>query len=267
MDEGWSSARQAFVQYEGGNVLDAAVLMMPLTKLMAPHDPVWLSTLDALGNELVSDSLDWHYDPKASPDGLEGDEGTFSICSFWYVEALTRPDAWTEPAWPSRRCSPTPTISACMVRKSATLESNWAIFPRPSRTSPSSAPLSTSTAPCADRRPPVAGVATASVLSAVAVRASEHAPCWKQGGETTEEGVRMRTVVDLRRCQVYAHRVFLAAGAPCPTRARHRAVRRRPGRRWAGDTLGASAASLSVNCRCTVRRCCRTARPRVSRSP
>ncbi|MFC4610414.1 glycoside hydrolase family 15 protein [Streptomyces maoxianensis] len=90
MDEGWSPARQAFVQYEGGDVLDAAVLMMPLTKFIAPNDPVWLSTLDALGNELVSDSLVWRYDPEASPDGLEGDEGTFSICSFWYVEALTR---------------------------------------------------------------------------------------------------------------------------------------------------------------------------------
>ncbi|MFF4232442.1 glycoside hydrolase family 15 protein [Streptomyces sp. NPDC001820] len=90
MDKGWSPARQAFVQYEGGDVLDAAVLMMPLTKFIAPNDPVWLSTLDALGNELVSDSLVWRYDPEASPDGLEGDEGTFSICSFWYVEALTR---------------------------------------------------------------------------------------------------------------------------------------------------------------------------------
>ncbi|WP_369251180.1 glycoside hydrolase family 15 protein [Streptomyces sp. R41] len=63
------------------------VLMMPLTKFVSPTDPVWLSTLDALGNELVSDSLVWRYDPEAS---LEGDEGTFSICSFWYVEALTR---------------------------------------------------------------------------------------------------------------------------------------------------------------------------------
>ncbi|MER7841260.1 glycoside hydrolase family 15 protein [Streptomyces sp. NPDC096040] len=90
MDKGWSPARQAFVQYEGGDVLDAAVLMMPLTRFIAPRDPVWLSTLDALGNELVSDSLIWRYDPAASPDGLEGDEGTFSICSFWYVEALTR---------------------------------------------------------------------------------------------------------------------------------------------------------------------------------
>ncbi|MFI9612096.1 glycoside hydrolase family 15 protein [Streptomyces sp. NPDC052023] len=90
MDKGWSPARQAFVQYEGGDVLDAAALMMPLTKFIAPNDPVWLSTLDALGDELVSDSLVWRYDPETSPDGLEGDEGTFSICSFWYVEALAR---------------------------------------------------------------------------------------------------------------------------------------------------------------------------------
>ncbi|MGX1852833.1 glycoside hydrolase family 15 protein [Streptomyces sp. NPDC055299] len=90
MDKGWSPARQAFVQYDDGDVLDAAVLMMPLTKFVSPTDPVWLSTLDALGEELVSDSLVWRYDPAASPDGLKGDEGTFSICSFWYVEALTR---------------------------------------------------------------------------------------------------------------------------------------------------------------------------------
>jgi GH15 family glucan-1,4-alpha-glucosidase len=90
MDKGWSPTRQAFVQHEEDDVLDAAVLMMPLTKFVSPTDPVWLSTLDALGNELVSDSLVWRYDPEASPDGLEGDEGTFSICSFWYVEALTR---------------------------------------------------------------------------------------------------------------------------------------------------------------------------------
>ncbi|MFC5253625.1 glycoside hydrolase family 15 protein [Streptomyces nigrescens] len=90
MDKGWSPDRQAFVQHEDGDVLDAAVLMMPLTKFVSPSDPVWLSTLDTLGDELVSDSLVWRYDPKASPDGLEGEEGTFSICSFWYVEALTR---------------------------------------------------------------------------------------------------------------------------------------------------------------------------------
>ncbi|MEU6600041.1 glycoside hydrolase family 15 protein [Streptomyces flaveolus] len=90
MERGWSERRGAFVQYEGGDVLDASLLMMPLAKFIAPTDPKWLSTLDALTEDLVSDSLVYRYDPQASPDGLRGDEGTFSICSFWYVEALVR---------------------------------------------------------------------------------------------------------------------------------------------------------------------------------
>ncbi|MEU6217537.1 glycoside hydrolase family 15 protein [Streptomyces sp. NPDC047022] len=90
MRRGWSDVRHAFVQYEDGDVLDAALLMMPLAKFIAPTDPKWLSTLDALTQDLVSDSLVYRYDPQATPDGLRGDEGTFSICSFWYVEALVR---------------------------------------------------------------------------------------------------------------------------------------------------------------------------------
>jgi GH15 family glucan-1,4-alpha-glucosidase len=90
MDRGWSPTLKAFVQYEGGDVLDAAVLLMPLVKFISPTDPKWLSTLDALTARLVSDSLVYRYDPQASPDGVRGEEGTFSACSFWYVEALTR---------------------------------------------------------------------------------------------------------------------------------------------------------------------------------
>jgi GH15 family glucan-1,4-alpha-glucosidase len=90
MDRDWSSELNAFVQYEGAEVLDASVLLMPLVKFISPTDPRWLSTLDALGASLVSDSLVYRYDPQASPDGLRGAEGTFSACSFWYVEALTR---------------------------------------------------------------------------------------------------------------------------------------------------------------------------------
>jgi len=66
------------------------VLLMPLVKFVAPTDPRWLSTLDAISHELVSDSLVYRYDPVASPDGLAGEEGTFSLCSFWHVEALAR---------------------------------------------------------------------------------------------------------------------------------------------------------------------------------
>jgi GH15 family glucan-1,4-alpha-glucosidase len=53
-------------------------------------NPRWLSTLDAIGDELVSDSLVYRYDPQAAPDGLDGQEGTFSMCTFWYGEALAR---------------------------------------------------------------------------------------------------------------------------------------------------------------------------------
>ena len=71
-------------------MLDASLLLMPLVHFIAPTDPRWLSTLDAIGNELVSDSLVYRYDPVAAPDGLDGEEGTFSMCSFWYVECLAR---------------------------------------------------------------------------------------------------------------------------------------------------------------------------------
>ncbi len=90
MDRGWSANLGAFAQYEGADVLDAAVLLMPMVKFISPTDPKWLSTLDALSASLVSDSLVYRYDPQASPDGVRGEEGTFSACSFWYVEALTR---------------------------------------------------------------------------------------------------------------------------------------------------------------------------------
>ncbi|MEU1229802.1 glycoside hydrolase family 15 protein [Streptomyces sp. NPDC005828] len=90
MERGWSAERQAFVQHYGSDVLDASLLMMPITRFIAPHDPRWLSTLDAMDAELVSDSLVYRYDPAASPDGLRGSEGTFSLCSFLYVDALAR---------------------------------------------------------------------------------------------------------------------------------------------------------------------------------
>jgi GH15 family glucan-1,4-alpha-glucosidase len=89
-ERGWHPDRQAFVQHLDTDVLDASVLLMPLVKFISPTDPRWLSTLDAIERELVSDSLVYRYNVVASPDGLIGEEGTFSMCSFWYVEALTR---------------------------------------------------------------------------------------------------------------------------------------------------------------------------------
>ena len=90
MTKGWHEERQTFVQHYDSDFLDAAVLLMPNLQFVAPTDRRWLSTLDAMSSELVSDSLVYRYNVEASPDGLEGEEGTFSICTFWYVEALAR---------------------------------------------------------------------------------------------------------------------------------------------------------------------------------
>jgi GH15 family glucan-1,4-alpha-glucosidase len=90
MERGWNPKREAFVQNYANDVLDASLLLMPLVGFVAPRDPMWLSTLRAMDQELVSDSLVYRYDPNASPDGLRGTEGTFSICTFWYVDALAR---------------------------------------------------------------------------------------------------------------------------------------------------------------------------------
>jgi GH15 family glucan-1,4-alpha-glucosidase len=90
IEHGWNPDRKAFTQHDKTDVLDASLLMMPLVGFVVPTDPMWLSTLDAMDQELVSDSLVYRYDPSASPDGLRGHEGTFSICTFWYVDALAR---------------------------------------------------------------------------------------------------------------------------------------------------------------------------------
>jgi GH15 family glucan-1,4-alpha-glucosidase len=90
IQRGWNAERKAFVQYYGSGVLDASLLLMPKVGFLSPRDPDWLSTLEAMDHELVSDSLVYRYDPAASPDGLRGSEGTFNLCSFLYVEALAR---------------------------------------------------------------------------------------------------------------------------------------------------------------------------------
>jgi len=90
MEKGWNPKRHAFTQHYETDVLDASVLMAPLMGFVGPQDPRWLSTLDAMRDELVSDSLVYRYNPSASPDGLRGHEGTFSIATFWYVDALAR---------------------------------------------------------------------------------------------------------------------------------------------------------------------------------
>ena len=95
MSQGWNADRKAFVQSYGSDALDASTLLMPLVFFMAPSDPRMLSTVDAIRRSvaaggLAADGLVYRYDPGAALDDLGGREGTFNMCSFWLVEALTR---------------------------------------------------------------------------------------------------------------------------------------------------------------------------------
>ena len=95
MTRGGNEKRHAFTQFYGGQDLDASLLIMPLVFFMAPTDPRMLATIDAINQSpqkggLVSSGLVYRYDVRRGLDGLAGEEGTFNICSFWLVEALTR---------------------------------------------------------------------------------------------------------------------------------------------------------------------------------
>ena len=95
MARGWDPRRRVFAQAYSSDAFDASSLLMPLLIFMAPNDPRMLSTLDAIrlplaAGGLAADSLVYRYHPAAAPDGLAGREGTFNMCSFWLVEALTR---------------------------------------------------------------------------------------------------------------------------------------------------------------------------------
>jgi GH15 family glucan-1,4-alpha-glucosidase len=91
MRHGWNSERRTFTQVFGGTAVDANVLLLPLVKFISPTDPRMQLTIDRVMDELVSDSLCYRYElGRAVGDGLPGVEGTFSICTFWMVEALAR---------------------------------------------------------------------------------------------------------------------------------------------------------------------------------
>ena len=89
-EECWNDDVGAFVQTAGGQTLDGSILLAPLVKFVDGHDPQWLSTLDAVLSSLAHGPLVDRYDTSDYDDGVGGDEGAFTICSFWLVEALAR---------------------------------------------------------------------------------------------------------------------------------------------------------------------------------
>jgi GH15 family glucan-1,4-alpha-glucosidase len=86
-NEFWNEEMQSFVQSKGSTTLDASCLLAPLVRFISPTDPRWLSTLKSIEERLVDDSLVFRY---RTEDGLIGSEGTFCMCSFWFIECLAR---------------------------------------------------------------------------------------------------------------------------------------------------------------------------------
>src|ERR1700723_3328477 len=87
----WSDELKSFVQSKGTRDLDAAALLMPMMRFISPVDPMWLSTMKAIEEQLVEDTLVRRYQvERTQVDGLPGSEGSFTPCSFWYVECLAR---------------------------------------------------------------------------------------------------------------------------------------------------------------------------------
>ncbi|WLH92268.1 glycoside hydrolase family 15 protein [Pseudomonas sp. FP453] len=87
----WNAERGHFVQHIGSTALDGSMLLMPLVRFVAATDPRWLSTLEAIQKSLVRDGMVYRYrNDDSQIDGLQGTEGAFAACSFWYVECLAR---------------------------------------------------------------------------------------------------------------------------------------------------------------------------------
>ncbi len=86
--EGFNESRNSFVQYFGGDTLDASLLLLPLVGFLPPEDPRIRSTVEAIGRDLMVDGLIRRYRTDETADGLHGNEGVFLACSFWYVDNL-----------------------------------------------------------------------------------------------------------------------------------------------------------------------------------
>jgi len=87
----WNEELQSFVQSKGTKDLDASALLMPMMRFISPVDPKWISTMRAIEKHLIEDTLVRRYEvERTRVDGLPGTEGSFTACSFWYVECLAR---------------------------------------------------------------------------------------------------------------------------------------------------------------------------------
>ena len=134
MERGWHPGRRAFVQHYDTDVLDASLLLMPLCKFIAPTDPRWLSTLDAITRSWSPTASSTATTRTRRPTGSPARRRRSHCAPSGGWRRSPAQGGSTRRGWPSRRCSPTPTTSGCTRRRSGRPASSSATSPRPSRT-------------------------------------------------------------------------------------------------------------------------------------
>jgi alpha,alpha-trehalase len=89
VEESWDPELRSFTEHLGGGKLDASLLCLPLRRVLPADHPRMVATTEAVVERLgAGDGLLYRYLPDESPDGLEGEEGAFLLCSFWLVDNL-----------------------------------------------------------------------------------------------------------------------------------------------------------------------------------
>ena len=188
--------RGVLTQYYGGTALDASLLLAPLLRFLPPDDPRIRATVLAIREELTVDGLVLRYRVEETDDGFHGEEGTFTICSFWLVSALCEIG---EVSKARKLCAKLLSLAGPLeltarrshARRSTRTAANiWGTSPKPSPTSRSSTRSSTSSSTRPSTDPQTAtprgrhhgrGHAVREATE-VAHRRSSRCPCNASGG-------------------------------------------------------------------------------------
>ena len=128
-------SRGVLTQRYGADALDASLLLAVLTRFLPTDDPRLRATVLAIADELTEDGLVLRYRVEETDDGLSGEEGTFTICSFWLVSALVEIGEVSRPSTCANGCCPSPARCICTPRRSSRAPGDiWATSRRPSPT-------------------------------------------------------------------------------------------------------------------------------------
>ncbi|TET95867.1 MAG: glycoside hydrolase family 15 protein [Dehalococcoidia bacterium] len=88
LEKSWNENRRSFVQAYGADNLDASALFIPMVGFLPADDPRMAATIEAVQKELGRDGFVYRYLPSQTDDGVDGDEGAFTMCSLWLASSM-----------------------------------------------------------------------------------------------------------------------------------------------------------------------------------